>query len=46
MPGCETDRQGILSALRGQDEQVELSRSELEKQAARVVRMVWALAGS
>ena len=43
MPGCEADRQDILAALRGGDDQVPLSRSELEKQAARVVRMARAL---
>ena len=43
MPGCEADRQDILAALRGGDDRVPLSRSELEKQAARVVRMARAL---
>ncbi|MDU0348004.1 beta-glucosidase [Actinomyces sp. MRS3W] len=45
MPGCEEDRQGILAALRGENELVTLTREELAKQAARVVRMAWALAG-
>ena len=46
MPGCEEDRQDILAALRGESgAAVRLSRSELEKQAARVVRMARALAG-
>ncbi len=40
MPGCEEDRQDILAALHGQPESgVSLTRAELEKQAARVVRM-------
>ncbi|SDN25975.1 beta-glucosidase [Actinomyces ruminicola] len=40
MPGCEEDRQDILAALRGEAESgVTLTRAELEKQAARVVRM-------
>ncbi|EEH65564.1 glycosyl hydrolase family 3 N-terminal domain protein [Actinomyces urogenitalis DSM 15434] len=46
MPGCENDRQAILAALRGEEGAiVALSREELAKQAARVVRMVWQLAG-
>ena len=46
MPGCEEDRQDILAALQGgAGAAVRLSRSELEKQAARVVRMARALAG-
>ena len=46
MPGCEEDRQDILAALRGESgAAVALSRAELEKQAARVVRMARALAG-
>ncbi|WP_219108215.1 glycoside hydrolase family 3 protein [Actinomyces sp. 594] len=40
MPGCEADRQDILAALRGEGTAaVTLTRAELEKQAARVVRM-------
>ncbi|WP_182911370.1 glycoside hydrolase family 3 N-terminal domain-containing protein [Actinomyces sp. 2119] len=40
MPGCEEDRQDVLAALHGQAESgVSLTRAELEKQAARVVRM-------
>ncbi|MBE6482939.1 MAG: beta-1,3-N-acetylglucosaminyltransferase [Actinomyces ruminicola] len=40
MPGCEEDRQDILAALRGESESgAVLTRAELEKQAARVVRM-------
>ena len=45
MPGCEADRQDVLAALAGENARVSLTRSELEEQAARVVRMVWALAG-
>lgn len=40
MPGCEEDRQDILAALRGESESgAVLTRAELAKQAARVVRM-------
>ena len=35
----------VLAALAGENARVSLTRSELEEQAARVVRMVWALAG-
>nr|WP_300337433.1 glycoside hydrolase family 3 protein [Actinomyces sp.] len=46
MPGCEKDRQALLAALRGEEGAiVEISREELAKQAARVVRTVWRLAG-
>ena len=45
MPGCEADRQDILAALAGENARTGLTRSELEKQAARVVRMARALAG-
>jgi len=46
MPGCEEDRQNLLAALRGDDgATVALTRSDLEKQAARVVRMVRMLGG-
>lgn len=36
MPGCETDRQGILSRAAGPGRAGRAGRSELEKQAARV----------
>lgn len=39
MPGCEEDRETILTALAGTNPLVTLTREELEKQAARVVRM-------
>ena len=45
MPGCEADRQDILAALAGENARTGLTRSELEKQAARVVRMARTLAG-
>lgn len=39
MPGCEEDRQTLLDGLAGSGDLPSITREELEKQAARVVRM-------